>query len=156
MIKGLVSPLPDWKCPLCKKKGLSVDKITVICHSREGRWPLKGEKYFICENPACDAVYFSPHGELIKKADVKTRVTFKEKDSPRPLCYCKQVTEEDVLSAIKKGAKTFDEVVEATDIGGGGFCKYTNPYGRCCSRNYIPFIERALKATAPRTGVLVV
>ncbi|MEM4658614.1 MAG: (2Fe-2S)-binding protein [Candidatus Methanosuratincola sp.] len=130
-------------CPLCKRRGLSVEKVTVICHARESVWPIADDQYYICETPSCNVVYYSSRGYLTK-ADVKSRVTTKESDPPRPLCYCKQVTEEDVISAIRNGAKTLDEVIEATGIGGGGLCKFTNPYGRCCSRNYIPFIKRAL------------
>ena len=86
------------------------------------------------------------------KGDVKTRVTFKEKSSPRPLCYCKQVTEEDVVMAIEKGAKSFNEVKIATGIGGGGQCKITNPAGKCCSRNYKPFIEKELAKKGTKRG----
>lgn len=133
-------------CPVCRKAGIGVDKMTVANHAKESCWPLGDAKYSICENPDCDVVYFTTSkGRTLRKIDVKTRVTFKEKDSPRPLCYCKQVTEEDVVRAIEAGATTFDEVMESTAIGGGGQCKITNPAGRCCSRNYRPFIENELK-----------
>ncbi|MBI0582713.1 MAG: (2Fe-2S)-binding protein [Methanomassiliicoccus sp.] len=132
-------------CPICSREGSEVEKITVANHVRESCWPLGDEKYSICENPDCMVVYFTADGSrTLKKADVKTRVTFKEKDAPRPLCYCQQVTEENVLKAIENGAKTFEEVRAATGIGGGGHCKVTNPAGRCCSRNYRPFIEKEL------------
>ena len=42
-------------------------------------------------------------------------------------------------------ASDFEEVKQVTGIGGGGQCKITNPGGRCCSRNYKPFIEKELK-----------
>ena len=133
-------------CPGCKKAGLGVEKITVANHAKESCWPLGNGNYSICENPDCDIVYFTTSkGRSLRTIDVKTRVTFKEKESPRPLCYCKQVTEEDVVKAVKDGATTFDEVVDKTGIGGGGQCKITNPAGRCCSRNYKPFIENELK-----------
>ncbi len=140
-------------CPVCKKRGLPVDKATVVCHTKESAWPISGDgSYHICENPACEVVYFSAK-RYLTKADVKTRVTFKESGPPRPLCYCKQVTEEDIISAIEKGAKTVEEVIEATGIGGGGLCKFTNPYGRCCSRNYLPFIKRALGSQKSQKSV---
>ncbi|MDH7508688.1 MAG: (2Fe-2S)-binding protein [Methanomassiliicoccales archaeon] len=132
-------------CPNCTNEGLEVEKITVIIHAKETTWPLGEERFYICENPECDVVYFNQSSsKVLRKADVKTRVTFKEKDSPRPLCYCKQVTEEEVLKAIANGARNFEEVKKITGIGGGGFCKFTNPAGRCCSRNYKPFIEKEL------------
>jgi bacterioferritin-associated ferredoxin len=132
-------------CPNCKKEGLEVEKITVANHTKEKCWPLGDERYSFCDTRDCVVIYFTASGRMLKRGDVKTRVTFKEKESPRPLCYCKQVTEEDVIRAIEKGAKTFDEVKQATGIGGGGQCKITNPAGRCCSRNYKPFIENELR-----------
>ncbi len=132
-------------CPRCKRAGVDVEKITVAAHAKESCWPLGDEAYSHCDNPSCEVVYFTSSGNReLSREDVKTRVTFKERTSPRPLCYCKQVTEEDVLAAIEQGAKSFDDVVKVTDIGGGGHCKITNPAGRCCSRNYKPFIERAI------------
>ena len=137
-------------CPVCKKMGLDVDRITVINHAKESCWPLSEEKYVFCENPECNIVYFTTSGrKALKITDVKTRVTFKEKKSPKPLCYCKQVTEDDIIKAIDNGALTFEEVKLRTGIGGGGQCKITNPSGRCCSRNYTPFIEKELKKKAP-------
>ena len=131
-------------CPRCNRPGLDVEKITVAAHAKESSWPLGDEPYLYCDHPDCEVIYFTTFGRALSRGEVKTRVTFKEKDHPRPLCYCKQVTEEDVVAAIQNGASTFEAVKAATGIGGGGHCKITNPAGRCCSRNYKPFIEREL------------
>lgn len=131
-------------CPTCRREGTEVEKITVANHAKESSWPLGDENYLICENPGCEVVYFTASGSrVLKKSDVKSQVTFKDKNSP--ICYCKQVKEEDVIKAIENGASTFEEVKQVTGIGGGGQCKITNPGGRCCSRNYRPFIESELK-----------
>ncbi|MEJ5292114.1 MAG: (2Fe-2S)-binding protein [Candidatus Methanosuratincola sp.] len=133
-------------CPSCRKKGLGVEKIVVINHSRESTWPIEDADWYLCEQPGCDVVYFTKAGgRVLKRGDVKTRVALKETTSPRPLCYCKMVTEEDVVRAIEHGARTLAEVREATGIGGGGFCALVNPGGSCCSRNYVPFIQDKLK-----------
>jgi len=131
-----------------------VEKITVAAHTKEAQWPLGDDQYSHCPTPSCDTVYFTAAGRVLRRADVKTRVTFKERSSPRPLCYCKQVTEEDVIRAIDNGARTLEAVKRVTGIGGGGHCKVTNPAGRCCSRNYGPFVEaeltkRGLSGQAP-------
>lgn len=42
------------------------------------------------------------------------------------ICLCKQISEEVIVKAIKDGAKTFEEVKEATGAGAGG-CRG----GRC-------------------------
>jgi bacterioferritin-associated ferredoxin len=122
-----------------------VDRITVAAHAKEAAWPLGDGPYFHCPRPGCEVVYFTAGGSRsLTKDEVKTRVTFKENAAPRPLCYCRQVTEEDVMAAIASGARTLEQVRDATGLGGGGHCRITNPSGRCCSRNYIPFIEAEL------------
>jgi bacterioferritin-associated ferredoxin len=132
-------------CPRCGRSGAEVEKITVAAHARESAWPLGEEVFFHCSAAGCEVIYFTASGgRVLTKAEVKSRVTFKESTSPRPLCYCKQVTEEDVVAAIEQGAITLEEVRKVTGIGGGGHCSITNPAGKCCSRNYRPFIEREL------------
>lgn len=127
-----------------------MEKITVANHAKETCWPLGDEGYLHCPTPGCEVVYFTPPlSRVLKTAQVKTRVTFKATGPPRPLCYCKQVTEEDVIDAVEGGARTLEEVVRVTGIGGGGQCKITNPAGRCCSRNYKPFIEKTLREMIP-------
>lgn len=132
-------------CPSCGKPGSEVEKSTVAAHAKESTWPLGDEQFIHCCTPACPVIYFTASGDrILARADVKTRVTFKETTAPRPLCYCKQVTEEDVIAAIEGGAASFEEVKKATGIGGGGNCVISNPAGRCCARNYRPFIEGEL------------
>ena len=139
------------QCPLCEHEGVPVEKITVAAHAREETWPLGEEQFYICERAGCPVVYFTEtYSKVLQRPDVKTRVTLKESGAPRPLCYCKQVTEEDVLEAIERGARTFEEVRAVTGIGGGGQCRITNPSGRCCSRNYKKFIDRALHQAKER------
>jgi hypothetical protein len=101
-------------CPNCKKEGPEVDKITVANHAKESCWPLGDEEYSICENPDCEVVYFTASGSrILKKGGVKTRVTFKERSAPRPLCCCKQMTEESVVEAIDNGARRRGGIREA-------------------------------------------
>lgn len=45
------------------------------------------------------------------------------------VCLCKKVSEEEIVKAVKNGAKTFEEVKEATQAG-AGCCKG----GRCKSK----------------------
>lgn len=45
------------------------------------------------------------------------------------VCLCKKISEEQIVEAVKNGAKTFEEVKEATEAG-AGCCKG----GRCKSK----------------------
>ncbi|MBE8540357.1 (2Fe-2S)-binding protein [Geoglobus acetivorans] len=132
------------KC-ICGTKGWKVKKITLGNHLNPEYWHLLNEDFHFCPNPDCDVVYFSQKVSFTVK-EVKTKVFFKEKGSPKPLCYCKQVTEEDVIEAINKGARSVEEVEKMTGIGNGGHCLITNPSGRCCKPNYTKFINEILEA----------
>ncbi len=131
------------KC-ICGTEGWKVKKITAGNHLNPEYWHLLSDDLHFCPNPDCDVVYFDERVTMTVK-EVKTKVFFKEKGSPKPLCYCKQVTEEDVVEAIKKGARSVKEVEEITGIGNGGHCIVTNPSGRCCRPFYVKFIEGLLE-----------
>lgn len=45
------------------------------------------------------------------------------------ICLCEKVTKEEIVKAVKEGARTFEEVKEATKAG-GGCCRG----GRCKSK----------------------
>ena len=49
------------------------------------------------------------------------------------ICYCKQVTKETVVMAIRQGAETLKEIQELTTACTGNQCKELNPKGVCCS-----------------------
>ena len=51
------------------------------------------------------------------------------------ICLCKKITEEDIVKAVKDGAKTYEEVKDATKAG-AGCCK-----GRRCKDAIIEIIE---------------
>jgi bacterioferritin-associated ferredoxin len=51
------------------------------------------------------------------------------------ICYCMHVTQNEIESAVKSGAKTLSEVQEITGACTGNQCKALNPSGKCCSAN---------------------
>jgi NAD(P)H-nitrite reductase large subunit len=47
-----------------------------------------------------------------------------EHDVPRPICHCMVVDEREVITAIRRGARTVEEVGAACDAGTGcGSCR---------------------------------
>lgn len=134
------------KC-VCGATGWKVKKITVGNHVNPEYWHLLSDDFYFCPNPKCEVVYFNGRVTFTTK-EVKTKVFLKEKGSPRPLCYCKHVTVEDVIEAIKNGAKGVEEVEKLTGMGNGGFCTVTNPTGRCCKQFYEDLINELLAEKA--------
>lgn len=51
----------------------------------------------------------------------------------RIVCYCKNVTEEEIKNAIADGAKTLKDIQKATGACMGNNCAERNPAGECCS-----------------------
>ncbi len=135
--------VPEVRC-VCGTEGLKVNRITAGNHLNPEYWHMLSDDMHFCPNSECSVVYFDDKTVFTLK-EIKTKVFFKEKGSPKPLCYCKQVTEEDVIEAIRKGAKSVKEVEEITGIGNGGHCMITNPSGRCCRQFYVGFVEKMLE-----------
>jgi len=51
------------------------------------------------------------------------------------ICYCKNVTIDEVERAVVNGAKTLGEIQATTGACTGNKCKELNPLGRCCSED---------------------
>lgn len=115
-------------CPKCATEGWKVQLLTVGAHVREELWDrVRGEFYF-CPSPDCDVVYFG--SEVFGIADLKTRVGWKVKAEPKPVCYCNRVTEKALMDAVEKFGR--EKALEVTGAGKGKWCVVTNPSGRCC------------------------
>ena len=59
------------------------------------------------------------------------------------ICYCSQVTKQEILQSIKDGAKTLQDVRKKTNACTIGNCKKLNPKKICCSGDIIEIIGRS-------------
>ncbi|AAM72391.1 MAG TPA: NAD(P)H-nitrite reductase [Chlorobaculum sp.] len=62
--------------------------------------------------------------------------------SKKMICYCSSVTEETIVSAIRRGATTLKKIQDTTGACTVNRCKELNPSGRCCSGDILDLIER--------------
>ncbi len=119
-------------CRECGSKGFKVLPLTLGVHLGAEHWDKIDENYYFCPSSECDVVYFNnTSGIYFKKSEIKTRVGIKEKEEPKPLCYCNRVTEQMIKEAAEKGYSA-EEIVAAMGAGKGKWCIVTNPSGRCC------------------------
>jgi len=51
------------------------------------------------------------------------------------ICYCKQITKNEVIKAIENGAINLREVQETTNACTGNQCEELNPKGVCCEED---------------------
>ena len=62
-------------------------------------------------------------------------------DAGRTICYCNHITQKEIETVIKLGAKTLSDIQQTTRACTGNRCKELNPSGKCCSGD----INRLLK-----------
>lgn len=63
------------------------------------------------------------------------------------ICYCKNIAEDEILSAIKKGAKTLEDIKNTTGACTGNDCKVKNPNGICCSGEILKLLNSSQTTT---------
>ena len=60
------------------------------------------------------------------------------------ICYCSQVTKQEIMRAIKDGAKTLEDIRNKTNACTIGNCLNLNPKKMCCSGDIIKLISGSL------------
>lgn len=120
-------------CPRNGRRGRAVRRSTVdSLLTDEARARLSNGPSLLCLDPDCPVVYFGPAG-LCEKDDLGSRVGFKERTSPRPICYCFGHTIESIEEEIHRtGRSTILESIKAGIKAGRCRCETKNPKGTCC------------------------
>nr|WP_312700977.1 (2Fe-2S)-binding protein [Sedimentibacter sp.] len=133
-------------CPICKCKGIEVKNKT-IKHLiiSELIDQVKDYNYFVCMSEECNVVYFSPSiGTSYSKEQIKVPIWFKKDANPKFICYCNQVTEQQIINAVlHDGAKNMKDIIRLTGAMKNGKCEINNPLGKCCS----PVIQETINKT---------
>jgi hypothetical protein len=120
------------RCPANGIEYSEVSKRTIAHHiNHSWLWDSNGRRYFFCDAPDCDIVYFGDDDSVIMKSQLRTKVGVKELSNDAMLCYCFGVTKADALSA----PAIRDFVVTQTKLGLCS-CDTSNPSGRCCLKNF--------------------
>ena len=124
------------QCPICKGEGIEVKSITVKhLVIDELADQIKDCTYFIFMNEECCVVYFNTDlGIPYSKQQVKVPIWFKKDANPKYICYCNQITEQQIIEAIiNNGAGKLKDIIRITGAMKNGKCEMNNPLGRCCS-----------------------
>lgn len=134
-------------CPICGEFGNRVELFTVRSLVKESFIAaIREDVYFFCTDPDCEVVYFSLSKDVIRKYQIKTRVGLKEKEAPRPVCYCFGHTMEDIHDEIQqKGRSTAEKDISDKIQAGLCHCDDANPEGRCCLGNVVIAVREAFR-----------
>ena len=120
------------RCPVNGREYSEVSVRTIAHHVKDAWiWQPTGHRYFFCDDPACDVVYFGDDGSTILKSQLRTPVGIKESSEASLLCYCFGVTKAD----FSANPATKDFVVAQTKAGQCS-CDTRNPSGRCCLKDF--------------------
>jgi hypothetical protein len=100
-----------------------------------------------CPGIECPVVYF--HGALeiiITEAEVHTRIGYKTRQAPLPVCYCIGVLEETIREEIlvRGCCDSVEDIKRYTGARTGKLCHVTNPSGKCCGSLVRRVVEGAL------------
>lgn len=130
------------KCPVCNESGQKVASATVKSLVSCG---FVENDYSICLNPKCNVVYFSPN-KIYDKKDLTVKAWFKENTSPVPICYCKSVTDQDIIDhiVIRKCCSSLKDIQKHTGANTGKQCLIKNPTGKWCGSTVQSVIAKAL------------
>jgi len=135
-------------CPSCGIKGVRVLPVTIATHVDAKFWNLiKNRVFYFSLTPDCPVMYYNNNEQIyFLRDEVKTRFGLKEKESPRPICYCLQVTEEQIADEIlnKRCCDSLEDIEAYTKAGTGKWCLTTNPSGKCCREYLGEIVEKYL------------
>ena len=121
-------------CPAAGKRGKPVPLVTLrSLVPPEHAAVVEGREWFFCGLPDCEVVYFTHDGQTLEKNALKVRVGLKEKEAPRPVCYCFGHTVESIREEIEKtGRSTVVASIREKVEAGECSCEVLNPKGTCC------------------------
>lgn len=124
-----------YSCPECRTEGKPVG-LKTLQHLviEEKRGSIGDGNYYFCATPDCPVVYYNAEGSVtFHKKDLIVKVGLKESDPPILVCYCFNITEEDIREEIRKtGRTTASQRIRSEIKARNCACEINNPSGRCC------------------------
>ena len=135
-------------CRVCGKKGMEVAFDTILSLTTEYlRNTLQEDAYYLCTNPKCYVAYYTLKGRVINLSDIKVDVWFKKDKKKFIVCYCRDISLDDVVFAVNSiDVATIPKVVhflQKADIKVD--CIHHNPTSISCEKLFINAIEYAKK-----------
>jgi len=125
-IEQLLSLSGD-RCPVCNTPGKKIRPETLRSLVKGDRMPVKPDGYSLCLSPRCSVIYFGD--QIFYKEDVKVKVWYKEGPEV-PVCYCKNVTVNDIFDHITRGCcRDLKDLQAHTGVNTGKDCLTKNPAG---------------------------
>lgn len=82
---------------------------------------------------------------IFRTKDIKTPIWYKKDADPKYICYCNQVTEQQIIDAVLlENAKNIKDIIKITGAMKDAKCATNNPLSKCCSPVIQDIINKAL------------
>jgi hypothetical protein len=133
------------KCASCAGVSRFVKKQTMLLMLKPEFFDQIGDgQYYYCADPGCEIVYFpETEGACFYTNHLRVRVGAKEKQDPKPLCYCFGFDEADFRDEIKAtGQATISARIVKMVKAGMCACDTRNPSGACCLGDITKTVKR--------------
>lgn len=133
------------KCASCAGVSRFVKKQTMLLMLKPELFEQIGDgQYYFCASSDCEIVYFpEAEGTRFYKTDLRVRIGVKEKQDPKPLCYCFGFDESDFRDEIKAtGQTTISTRIVKMVKAGMCACDTRNPSGACCLGEITKTVKR--------------
>jgi len=134
-------------CPQCGEAGQPVANVTATHIVKPAKKPEVGEyDVHLCKNPHCAVGYFNREQQMtIDKEDFRKPIWFKEGADPVYACYCKSITEGEVIrTVVESGLTDMKEIMLHLRGSLGSNCRKTNPAGHCCTQAFNEMIAKGV------------
>jgi hypothetical protein len=118
-------------CPVCNGIGQKVRKITVE-HQVQPDLQIEEGPFFLCQTRDCEVAYYTQDRKVtINQDQLLNKIWFKNVPPPTPICYCANVTEEEILRhvAIAQCCSSLEDIKRHTGANTGCECLTKNPAG---------------------------
>jgi hypothetical protein len=131
-------------CSACGNKGSKVGEITLNALLRPSALTHRAEKqHWFCGTAACPVVYFGRE-ERFNRENIIVPVFEKENDTGCLVCYCFDVSENDIRDEIAMtGKSTASNRIRKFIRQGRCACELKRPQGSCCLGS-VAALERRL------------
>lgn len=135
------------KCPTCQHPGMPINHETVNALVSDKIKFSQDNQIFICTNRDCATVYYQD--DLVAdKTEVLVKVWFKEEPKNMTVCYCYDITLNDVIDVIKNNPSekrlSKEEVIKL--LGKDKIkvdCLHKNPISQDCNMLFLNAIMYA-------------
>lgn len=123
------------RCSKCAGASRYVTRKTMLLMLKNEFFEqISDGQYYFCANPDCKIVYFpEAQGTTFYTNHLRIRVGTKEKEDPKPLCYCFGFDVSDFRDEINREGQTkiLGRIAELLKAGMCA-CETRNPSGACC------------------------